>query len=236
MRNRSSIPILRGISIAIMSIALVLVVISLIGYTRQRNNYPVGMKIAGVSVGGVDPQTAAERVLQVYSTPIEVQYGSSLIHISPSVVGFELDIDSMIAAADLERTGGAFWTGFWNYLWNREPDIVEIPLSASLDENRLTAYLQNEIAARYDEPPTPAQPIPGSTTFAPSIPGRVLDVPRAVRLIEDTLRSPTNRVVSLSFGQSTVARPTIGNLEIGGAYLFCRGGQHSRKYNRFGFK
>lgn len=214
MRNRRSIPILRGISIAIMSVALVLIVISLIGYSRQRNSYPGGMKIAGVPVGGVDPQTASERVLQVYSSPVEAHYGAAIIHIDPSVVGFEMDLDSMIAAADLERTGGAFWLGFWNYLWNREPDPVEIPLSASVDEDRLTAYLQNEIAARYDEPPTPAQPIPGSTTFEPGIPGRVLDIPRAVRLIEDTLRSPNNRVVSLSFGQSTIARPTIDNLEI----------------------
>ena len=214
MRNRRSIPILRGISIAIMTIALVLVVIALVGYSRQRNSYPSGMKIAGVPVGGVDPQTASERVLQVYSSPVEARYGAASIHIDPSDVGFELDMDSMIAAADLERTGGAFWNGFWNYLWNREPDPVEIHLIASVDEARLTAYLQNEIAARYDEPPTPAQPIPGSTSFAPSIPGRVLDIPRAVRLLEDTLRSPNNRVVSLSFGQSTIARPTIDNLEI----------------------
>src|SRR5262245_22564575 len=173
-----------------MSIALVLIVVSLIGYSRQRNSYPGGMKIAGVPVGGVDPQTASERVLQVYSSPVEARYGAAVFHIDPSVVGFELDMDSMIAAADLERTGGAFWVGFWNYLWNREPDPVEIPLSFRLDESRLTEYLQNEIAARYDELPTPAQPIPGSTTFAPSVPGRVLDIPRAVQLIEDTLSSP----------------------------------------------
>ena len=214
MRNRRSIPILRGISIAIMSVALVLIVISLIGYSRQRNSYPGGMKIAGVPVGGVDPQTASERVLQVYSSPVEAHYGAATFHIDPSVVGFEMELDSMIAAADLERTGGAFWIGFWNYLWNREPDPVEIPLIASIDQDRLTDYLQNEIATRYDEPPTPAQPIPGSTTFEPAIPGRVLDIPRALRLIEDTLRSPTNRVVSLSFGQSTIPRPTVDNLEI----------------------
>jgi len=214
VRNRRSIPILRGISIAIITVALVLVVIALIGYSRQRNNYPIGMKIAGVPVGGVDPQTAVQRVLQVYSSSVEVQYGNAVIHLDPTVVGFELDIDSMIAAADLERTGGAFWGGFWDYLWNREPDPVEIPLSANMDESRLTAYLQNEIAPRYDEPPTPPQPLPGSTTFIPGTPGRVLDVPRAVRLIEDTLRSPNNRIVILPFGQSSVARPTIQNLEI----------------------
>ena len=214
MRNRSSVPILRGISIAILSIALVLGVIALIGYSRQRNNYPRGMKIAGVAVGGVDPQIASERVLQVYSSPIEVQYSESVIHVEPSVVGFELDMDSMIAAADLERTGGSFWGGFWNYLWNRDPSPVEVPLSATIAEDRLRAYLQNEISARYDEPPTPAQPVPGSTNFSPGTPGVTLDLDRAVRLIEDTLRSPNNRKVALSFQRSAAARPTMQNLEI----------------------
>ncbi|HSB02972.1 MAG TPA: serine hydrolase [Anaerolineales bacterium] len=214
MRNRSSVPILRGISIAILSIAIVLTIIALIGYSRQRNNYPRGMTIAGVSVGGVDPQVASERVLQVYTSPIEVQYGEAVIHVDPSVVGFELDMDSMIAAADLERTGGSFWGGFWNYLWNRDPTQVAIPLSATISEERLRAYLQNEISARYDEPSTPAQPVPGSTTFTAGTPGIVLDIDRAVRLIEDTLRSPNNRTVVLSYQKSAAARPTMQNLEI----------------------
>jgi len=214
VRNRSSIPILRGISIAIMTVALVLTVISLIGYSRQRNNYPAGMTIGGVRVGGVDPQIASQRVLQVYSSPVELQYGDAVIQIEPSVVGFELDLESMIAAADLGRTGGAFWGGFWDYLWNRDPTPVEIPLRATIAEDRLTAYLKNEIAARYDEPPTPAQPIPGGTSFTAGTPGKVLDIERAVRLIEDTLRSPNNRTVVLSYGQSAATRPTIGNLEI----------------------
>lgn len=214
MRNRRSIPILRGISIALLSIALVMTVISLIGYSRQRNNYPGGMKIGGVEVGGVDPQIASERVLQVYSSPIEVQYGEASIHVEPSVVGFELDIESMIAAADLERTGGDFWGGFWNYLWNRDPNPVEVPLSATIAEDRLIDYLQNEIAARYDEPSTPAQPVPGSTNFSPGVPGQTLDIERAVRLVEDTLRSPNNRTVVLSFQRSAATRPTMQNLEI----------------------
>ena len=214
MRNRRSIPILRGASVALLSVALVMVVIALIGYSRQRNNYPGGMTIAGVHVGGVDPQIASQRVLQLYSSPIEVRYGEAIIHIDPSVVGFELELDTMIAAADLERTGGSFWGGFWNYLWNREPETVEVPLSATIEEERLIAYLQNEIATRYDEPPTPAQPVPGTTNFSPGSQGRVLDIDRAVRLIEDTLRSPTNRTVVLSFQSSAAAPPTMQNLEI----------------------
>ena len=214
MRSRSSVPVLRGISIAFLSIAIVVTIVSLIGYSRTRNNYPGGMTIGGVPVGGVDPQIASERVLQVYSSPIQVQYGNATFQIEPSVIGFELDMENMIAAADLARTGGSFWGGFWDYLWNRVPAPVEIPLSATLSEERLVSYLQTEISARYDEPPTPAQPVPGSTTFSPGAPGRVLDIPRAVRLIEDTLRSPNNRTVVLSYQQSAAARPTFQNLEI----------------------
>ena len=214
MRNRSSIPVLRGISITFLSIAIVIAISGLIGYSRERSNFPGGMKIGGVPVGGVNPQIASERVLQVYSSPIEAKYGDAVIQIEPSVVGFQLEIDSMIAAADLARTGDSFWSGYWSYLWNRDPQPTEIPLSATIDENRLVAYLQNEISARYDEPPTPAQPIPGSTSFSVGEPGRVLDIPRAVRLIEDALRSPTNRSVLLTFQQSAAARPTINNLEI----------------------
>lgn len=214
MRSRSSIPILRGVSIALLSVALVIAVTALIGYSRQRNNYPPGMTIAGVQAGGVSPQIASERVLQVYSSPIEVQYGDASIHIDPSVVGFELDMDSMIAAADLERTGGDFWGGFWNYLWNRDPEPVEVPLSATIAEDRLIAYLRDEISARYDEPPTPAQPVPGGTTFTAGNPGTVLDIERAVRLLEDTLRSPENRTVVLSFQRTSAGRPTFDNLRI----------------------
>jgi beta-lactamase class A len=46
------------------------------------------------------------------------------------------------------------------------------------------------------------------------MPGVILDVDRAVRLIEDTLRSPSNRKVVLSFQRSVAARPTMQNLEI----------------------
>jgi hypothetical protein len=123
-------------------------------------------------------------------------------------------MENMIAAADLARTGGSFWGGFWDYLWNRDPVPVDVPLSATVAQDRLISYLQNEIATRYDEPPTPAQPIPGTTSFAPGLPGRTLDIERAVRLIEDTLRSPSNRVVVLSFQRSTAARPTTQNLGI----------------------
>jgi beta-lactamase class A len=214
LRNRNSNILLRGASILFLTGALVLTITSLIAYSRQRNNYPNGMTIAGVPVDGLSPAQASQRLLEVYTTPIQANYGEASFYIDPGTVGFQIDMETMLAAADLSRTGGSFWGGFWDYLWNRTPSATQIPLSANISEERLREFLQNEIASRYDKPPAPAQPIPGGTSFLPGAPGQSLDLDRAVLLITDALRSPTNRSVALSFTQSSAARPTIDNLEI----------------------
>ncbi|MEW5941197.1 MAG: serine hydrolase [Chloroflexota bacterium] len=214
MRNRNTPLILRGASVLFLSVAVILTAVTLVGYSRQRDSYPPGMTIAGVPVGGVDPQTAKQRVLQVYTTPVVVQYAGATILVDPSLVGFQIDMDAMLAAADLSRTGSSFWGGFWDYLWNRQPPPANIPLSAAISEERLRAFLLNEIAPRYDIPPVPAQPIPGTISFTPGVSGQALDIERAIVLIEDALRSPSNRAVALTFTRSTVARPTLATLEV----------------------
>src|SRR5690606_25698376 len=129
----------------------------------------------GIPVDGLSPAEASQRLLQVYNSPIEINYNNAIFHIDPGAVGFTVDVETMLAAADLTRTGGSFWGGFWDYLWSRPPAESQIPLSAAISEGRLRDYLKNEIASRYDSPATPAQPIPGGTTFLPGDPGQSLD-------------------------------------------------------------
>jgi len=214
VRKRNTNIILRGVSILFLTGALVISIISLIGYSRQRNNYPAGMTIGGVAVGGLTPVEASQRLLEVYTAPIEVVYNGAVIHIEPGVIGFQPDVETMLAAADLSRTGRSFWGGFWDYLWNRSSNETVIPLSSKLSDERLREYLQNEISSRYDLPPGPAQPVPGGTTYLPGTPGQTLDLDRAVQLIGDALRSPVNRSVALTFTRSSAARPTIETLAI----------------------
>jgi hypothetical protein len=213
VNNRSTTFLQRWVSLFLLFAAVVVTIVQLVGYSRQRNNYPPGMTIAGVSVGGLTPSEASARVLEIYSLPVEVQYAGATIQIDPNVIGFELDLERMLAAADQNRTGSSFWAGFWNYLWNREATAPSIPLAFSISEDRLRNYLQTEIASRYDQPATPAQPIPGSTAFSPGQPGLELNIDRAVILIEDALQSPSNRVVSLSFEQTSPTRPSLKNLQ-----------------------
>lgn len=214
MRNRNTPLILRGVSVLFLITAVIFTALALVNYSRQRDSYPSGMTIGGVPVGGVNPQTASQRVLQVYTSPVQVQYAGAIFLVDPSVVGFQVDMDTMLAAADLVRTDSSFWGGFWDFLWNRAPAAGNVPLSATLDEKRLRDYLKNEIAPRYDIQPSPAQPIPGTVDWIAGSPGQMLDIDRAVILIDDALRSPSNRTVALTFSRTTAVRPTMDNLTV----------------------
>lgn len=215
MRRRETSYLSRWFSLALIVIAVVLLIFQLVTYSRLRTFYPPGMTIAGVKVGSTDPQTASQRLLQVYAnTPVEIRLGDQIIQMDPSSAGYAINLDSMLAAADYERTGGAFWLGFWEYLLNRQPAPVEIPLIDTFNREQLEAYLQNEIAARYDTPAIPAQPVAGSTQFQTGIPGQSLDIERAVILIEDALRSPSSRSVTLPFSNVRPPRPSMENLQI----------------------
>jgi len=214
VKIRGSSLYLRWVSLFFISIASILTVITLVQYSRLSNDYPPQMVIAGVPVGGLDPQTAAQRLLQVYSLPVEIHYGDAIFQLDPNLIGFQLNVESMLAAADLQRTGASFWGGFWDYLWNRKSATAEVPLVETFSEERLRAYLTSEIAARYDQPPIPAQPIPGSTEFQPGQPGQVIDVDRAVILIGDAMRSPSQRVVQLAPVYTSAGRPSKQNLQL----------------------
>ncbi len=206
--------LLRWVSLLFIAAAFSLTVVQVTAYSRQRNNYPAGLTIGGVAVGGVDPQTASQRLLQVYNAPVEIRYEDAIIHMDPGLAGFQLDTDAMLAAADIERVGGSFWAGFWDYLWNRQSQASSVPLIANFNEERLRTYLKEEIATRYDKPAIAAAPVAGQVSFEPGKGGQELDIDRAVILIEDALRSPVNRSVSLTYQRTNPGRPPLQNLQI----------------------
>jgi beta-lactamase class A len=213
LRNRSSFSALRFISLSLILIAVILSTLQLIYFSRVRAYFPAGLKIAGVPVGGLDRQGAAKRLLEAYSTPVELHYNGSVIDLNPSVVDFQLDTDSMLAAADLRRTQTLFWQDFWDFLWGRTTTPEDIPLRASYSEARLRAYL-GDISQRYDQPPVAAMPIAGTVNFQPGQQGTSLDIDSSVALIEGALRSLTNRDVDLPLQRTNPTRPSMHNLQV----------------------
>ena len=85
MRNRNTNTIFRGVSILFLTVALVLSIISLVGYSRQRNNYPASMTIAGVSVGGLTPAEAAQSLREHgFAFFFAPHYHPAFKHIAPA--------------------------------------------------------------------------------------------------------------------------------------------------------
>ncbi|HSF83673.1 MAG TPA: serine hydrolase [Anaerolineales bacterium] len=214
MRNQGLFSPLRWFSAFFLLAALILTAIQLVSYSRVQANFPAGMDIAGIPVGGLDRQRAAQRLLEAYSIPVELEYNQALIQVTPNIVEFELDLEKMLAAADLQRSQKLFWEGFWDYLWNRSSEPVRIPLRYEYSESRLRVYLEQEVARRYDQPPIPARPAVGTVNFQPGVPGTTLDIDGSIRLIENALQSLTRRSVVLPLRRSDPPRPAFQNLKV----------------------
>jgi len=206
--------LLRWLSIIVIFIAAGLAVFVLIRYSRIRAGFPSGTKIAGVPVGGMDQNAAAQRLNQVFNTPIELKYGDARIQVKPSTLGFSIDTVGMIAAADQQRVSLPFWSGFWDFLWNRVPSSMDTPIRSSLEEKRLQVFLIDEIAARYDKVPESSIGVPGTVSFQLGTPGEVLNIEQAIPVVEKTLQNPFQRSVELPIDLIEPPRPSIANLEI----------------------
>jgi beta-lactamase class A len=214
LKKKSRFSIIRWISLFMIVLAVILLMVSLVRYSRIRSNFPAGMTIANVPVGGLNPQEATDRLLQVYASALELRSGETVIQVKPSSLGFELDMENMMAAADLERVAEPFWRGFWDFLWGRSRNTVNIPLRSVVDEDSMRKYLSSEIAIRFDQPSAAPVPIPGRTDFPSGQPGLTLNIDQAVTDLSAALDSPTNRVVFMVYGEDAAPRPTIQNLEI----------------------
>lgn len=213
MRSRSPFSPLRLLSLILLLVAVILTALQLVRFSRIRTNLPAGLMVAGVPVGGYSRAEAAEILIEAYSEPVELYYEGNLILLDPAVVDYQLDVESMLAVANVMRVERPFWEDFWDYLWGRTTFPSQVPLSASYSEPRLRQFLA-DIQARYDQPPQPAAPEPGTTVFRPGQPGKELDVEGSILLIEAALNSLERRQVQLPIRRIEPARPAFQNIEV----------------------
>lgn len=212
--RRSSDHLFRWISLILLSIAVIVTMISLVLYSRQRALYPEGLTIGNVPVEGLNAEQTRQRLLQTFSMPVIIELNGSTIRIEPALVGFSLNTEALIAEADRYRLGTSFWAGFWDFLWNVNPPKANVPLIYTIDEQDLIDYIETEIKTRYDQPATPAEPIPGQTNFLPGDKGQALNSRIAAATIADAFIEPVERTVRLSTQPVEPGRPQFSNLAI----------------------
>ncbi len=213
MKQRSTISILSWISLGLLFAAFMLTGFQLMRYSQMRSNYPLDLTIGDIPVGGLNATEAGERLIRAYGIPIEIVYGDSVIQVSPNAIGFSLNLETMLAAADLQRVRRGFWEDFWNYLWNTLPKPNPVPLSASISEERVRAYLENEIVPRYDQSAKAPVASQGSIGFTQGESGRELDIDRSIQLIQQALRSATDRHVVLPYNRTSPPQASASSLE-----------------------
>jgi beta-lactamase class A len=206
--------LLRWLSLALVIAAILLTIFQLVVFSRLRSSFSPGTSIAGVDVTGLSQNEAADRLTQTFSVPLEMHYGENIIQIKPASLGFSLELGAMMAAADQARVSRPFWSAFLDYLLNRMPDAQEIPLRAKIDVGQLRAFLESEIAARYDELPVPFIPVPGSVNFEIGTPGTELDIDRSIEMISTALKSPSARIVNLITTRTGSSRPSLNTLKL----------------------
>ena len=224
-RKRFFLPPLPIISTLLLLASVGLFVRELIAFSQQEDRLPLYLTVAGIDVSGMTRAEAQVAWVEAYGRPVTLYYGDSPVILDPSSIGFRTNWQMMLNEANaVGGAEGSFWRRFFNHLTQQQfEQAAELPLVADYQESLLRQFLE-DISRRYDEPSgRPGYDVQTLTTFTGN-PGRVLDIEASIRAIDNALRNPFNRTVTLPLGGVDSSRPgleTLRDLII--AYLDSRG-------------
>ncbi len=210
MSVKTFLRLLAGIFIA--SAILVLAWQALL-FMQSTSGYPAGMTMAGIPVGGLSQEQAVERLMEVYDAPVHANFNDQTISLKPSMMGFVLDLNSMFAEAKKidQRSNGL--QGFWRFLWRQNGQPDEVVLATTVDEDKMRAFLRDEIQPRYDQPAAPYLPVPGGMEFTAGSPGLALDIDATLPVLIAAMSNPAERTVTLPAIESVSVRPPLDILQ-----------------------
>lgn len=196
-RSSLRVPILALLSGGLLLAALVLLAMELARFSSTRDVLQTDITVGGVPVGGLPLTEAVKAWSYVYSQPVQLDYGDSPIWLMPSQIGFYTKDDQMRGQVQSRAAGSNnYWRDFWNYLWRRPTAPLDIPLAADYQQAKLTDFLK-DVAARYEERAGSASFDLTTMTFNNGANGARIDIEAARNLIDQALRRPTNRRVTL---------------------------------------
>ncbi len=210
-QRRSQVPVLEIAGVLMLLAATVLLVAQLGRFSAVRQKMPASLIMAGIPVSGLSPAEAQAYIEQVYGAPVTVLYRDQELRLDPAQVGFRVNSQAMLAQADERRTEGTFWSGFWDFLWLRDEQTVQVDLIAEHSDELLRAWL-SDVAARYDRPPLPAQPALETLSFVSGQPGYTLDQEASAEAVAAALRKPAGRRVDLVVREDSGSRPGLETL------------------------
>lgn len=218
------LPIVGLLSAGCLFAAIGLFAFHLARYAQNRDLLQTDITVADIPVTGLTLQEAMSTIESIYTQPIELEYRGSLIQLAPAAIGFRVNTDQLRSEiqSKLANTDN-YWGDFWNYLWRRSADPIEIPLNASLSEADLRNFLI-DLSARYDQVPNAGRFDLTTMTFGAGAAGTKLDVEQSLTLIKAALYKPQGRTVTLASTDEPAAKPNMATLQEGiQTYLAAQG-------------
>ena len=211
--NRNNAPGLgQWSTVSLMVVVSLFLLYKLYQYAGTRTTYPTALTIGGVDVSHMTEEEARKELTAQYlDAPVKLLYKEDAFDLLPAQAEFVLDFDTMFAQAEEERTGQAFWPGFWGYLWGRPFEVDPVPLVADYNKEALRNVLE-EISSVVDLPAQPPQPIPGTTKFQYGTPGTETNIEASFADIEAALFRNREREARLVVEPKEPERPNMNLL------------------------
>ncbi|MFZ3151439.1 MAG: serine hydrolase [Anaerolineaceae bacterium] len=203
--------VIGGFGIFFIIFSVIILVTDLVNFSNEETNYPVGVSVQGIPLGGLSRSEAEVRLQEAFSQPVELHYGSSRIQFNPSELGFTLDAQATLDQIEAGLPG----KNWWKHLWGGSSQWVQdFPVQAVIDETTLRELLIQTIPPRYDQPATAAMPILYSTNYTAGTPGLEMDLDASLASIRAALFSPAGRVVDLVLEGAAPLTLDPRNLEV----------------------
>ncbi|MEM8860429.1 MAG: serine hydrolase [Chloroflexota bacterium] len=174
-------------------------------YLKVRDNFPQGTLIGGIDVGTLGMEASKEAVLSEYSKPVIALHETRAVEISPADGGFTIQIDQMLAEANAElqdtphweRFIGNFSTKFFPETLQPQLGKIEVPLSASIDDQSLVTVIQY-LGDLINQPATsPILLTDSGGAVEEGKPGFTIDEEASKERIASAMLSPFDRQVEL---------------------------------------
>lgn len=210
--RRNTLPVLEIIGAILIIIAMIVFITQLSAFSKERRNLPLSMVMGDVPVGGLSRIEAQAYLENVYGNPVTVILGQEELHLLPAQVSFQIDSESMLSQADELRTEGTFWTGFWDYLWNRPEQQYSIPLVADYSTDQLKSWVE-DVAQRYNREPSSPQVNVDGTITGDGAEGMKINTEKTLELIDSALMTPVNRVVEIPMESEEALEVEISTLD-----------------------
>jgi lipoprotein-anchoring transpeptidase ErfK/SrfK len=169
-RRRSPVPIIAAIGVAV----LLVLAVAMYLYDRSRRDVIAnGVKIHGVSVGGLDAAAARAKLQRelvvALDRPVTVRSGAQRWVLSPREAGVKVDVNNMVAQAVNASREGSILTRTFRGLFGGSISR-QIPLAVSYSHNS-TRALAAKVRAAVARAPVDASVAPGPSGLS-LVPGQ----------------------------------------------------------------